>query len=72
MLSLIGGTTDDDEQALAHKLLVLVRLELCNIVQNEHDSSVESSELEQEPILLDSKNKLRSRYETRGILYALK
>jgi hypothetical protein len=67
---MIGGVTDDNEQALAQKLIDVVKLELYDMVQNERDSSVESSKLEQGPILLGSKNRLRSHYETRGILYA--
>jgi hypothetical protein len=47
---MIGGATDDDEQILSHKLVVLVKWEgLYHIAENERNSSVESSKLEREP-----------------------
>ncbi len=46
-----GRATDDDVHVLAHKLVVLVKWEgLRDVVNDERNSSVESSKLEREPI----------------------
>ncbi len=46
-----GEITDDDEQVLAHKLVVQVKWEgLYDRIENKRNSTVESSKLEREPI----------------------